>query len=337
MAHAGPRLGPMIDALISNDPLGEALHFLRMSGTMYSRCEFTTPWALVLPERPGSLMFHVVTSGRCWIEVGGTQPRLLQQGDLALVPQGEGHRLGSEPGLPGVRLGDIPPRFVSDRYEILRHGGGGAVATLVCGTVRFNHPAASHLVRILPRAIVVDAANAGQADWTQSTLRFMAAEAQELRPGGETVVTRLADILVIQAIRTWIDREPAAQTGWLGALRDPRIGVALTLIHRDPSRAWSVSILADSVAMSRSAFAARFNKLVGEPPMRYLARWRMHVAHSSLQEDGVPLSELAHRLGYHSDAAFNRAFKRYAGVAPGAVRRSSGPGSGSGPGLGAGT
>jgi AraC-like DNA-binding protein len=135
------------------------------------------------------------------------------------------------------------------------------------------------------------------------------------------VITRLGDILVIQAIRSWIESDPAAQTGWLGALQDRQIGRAITLIHRDPARVWTVESLADELAMSRSAFAARFTELVGEPVMRYVARWRMHLALSALKEEGATVGELADRLGYRSEAAFSRAFKRIIGISPGAARR----------------
>jgi AraC-like DNA-binding protein len=148
----------------------------------------------------------------------------------------------------------------------------------------------------------------------------MAAETRDLRPGGEAVITRLSDVLVIQAIRCWIEADPTAQSGWLGALRDPQIGRALSLIHGDPARAWSVASLADELAMSRSSFAARFTELVGEPAMQYVTRWRMQVATSSLQEEGATVAELANRLGYRSEAAFARAFKRVVGNAPGAVK-----------------
>jgi AraC-like DNA-binding protein len=154
-----------------------------------------------------------------------------------------------------------------------------------------------------------------------STLRFMAAEAREPRPGGETVITRLADVLVILAIRAWIEQDPLARTGWLGALRDRQIGRAITLIHRDPARAWTVANLASEIAMSRSAFAARFTALVGEPPMHYVTRWRMLVALTWLKEEGATIGELALRLGYQSEAAFSRAFKRFTGTSPGAIRR----------------
>jgi AraC-like DNA-binding protein len=311
----------MTDALTQVEPLGEALHFLRLSGTFYCRSEFTAPWALALPAMKNCLMFHVVTSGRCWLEVEGAGRLLLQPGDLALVPHGEGHRLTSGPGVPPARLFDLPREQVSERYEILRHGGGGAATSLICGAVRFDHPAAHHLVTLLPRTISVEAWTSPEMEWIQSTVRLIAAEAKELRPGGETVITRLADILVIQAIRSWIERDPAAQTGWLGALQDKQIGRAISLIHREPARPWTVASLAAEVAMSRSAFAARFTERVGEPAMHYVARWRMHVALSWLKEDDAPLGDLASRLGYQSEAAFSRAFKRFIGVSPGAARR----------------
>ncbi|MEZ4360786.1 MAG: AraC family transcriptional regulator [Kofleriaceae bacterium] len=303
------------------DPLGEALHFLRMSGTFYCRSELTAPWALALPPVPRCLAFHVVMAGRCQLEVAGAEPRTLQPGELALVPHGEGHRLASASGVPAPRLDELHHEHVSERYAILRHGGGGDATSLVCGAVRFEHPAALRLIKLLPKLIHVEASSSPQADWMRSTLQLIAEEARAPRPGGETVITRLADILVIQAIRSWIERDPAAQTGWLGALQDPQIGRAIALIHRDPARDWTLASLAGEVAMSRSAFAARFTALVGEPAMQYLARWRMNVAVTWLTEETTGLGELATRLGYQSEAAFSRAFKRFMGVPPGAVRR----------------
>jgi AraC-like DNA-binding protein len=303
------------------DPLGEALHVLRMRGTFYSRCECSAPWGLELPPMPDRLMMHVVTSGHCWLEVAGEEPRLLQPGDLTLVPHGEGHRLASAPGVSGVGLWDSDRVQLSDRYETIRIAGGGEPASLVCTTVRFDHPAARHLIQHLPRIITVSSWRSPELEWIPSTLRFMADEARNPRTGGETIITRLADILVIQAIRSWIEQDPAAQTGWLGALRDRQIGQALVLIHRDPARDWSVATLAAEAAMSRSAFAARFTALVGETPMQYVTRWRMQMALTWLQEEEVTLGELALRLGYGSEAAFSRAFKRFIGISPGAARR----------------
>ncbi|RJF92033.1 AraC family transcriptional regulator [Noviherbaspirillum saxi] len=307
----------------TTDPLGEALHFLRMSGTFYSHAELTAPWGIALPPFPDCMMFHVIISGRCWLEVEGLPAQVLQLGDLALVPHGAGHRLTSDTGADAVELFDLPREALSERYEIIRHGGTGAATTLVCAVVRFDHPVARQLISLLPPAIVVETSGVRYSDWMQGTLRLMASEARDMRPGGETVMTRLADILVIQAIRSWIDHDPAAQTGWLGALKDRQIGRAISLIHGDPARAWTLSMLASEVAMSRSAFAARFTELVGMPAMQYLARWRINLALASLKERDERLAHIASRVGYKSEAAFNRAFKRVTGVTPGAIQRNS--------------
>jgi AraC-like DNA-binding protein len=306
------------------DPLGEALHFLRMNGAYYCRSELTAPWGITIPPTPGYLWFHVVTAGRLWLETGDDERDWIRFGDLALVPHGEGHVLRGEPGAPAPQILDLERERVSDRYEILRHGEGGMPTGLICGAVRFAHPAAGNLVEVLPRTIHIEASSSPRLESIQSVLRLMASEAAEYRPGGEAVITRLGDILVIQAIRAWIETDPAAQRGWLGAFQDPQIGRAISNIHRDPARDWTVASLAGELAMSRSAFAARFSELVGEPVMSYVARWRMHVAVAALKEEGATVGQLADRLGYRSEAAFSRAFKRIIGVPPGAVRRSGG-------------
>ena len=303
------------------DPLGEALHLVRMNGVFYGRSELTAPWGVTLPPMPGYLWLHVVTSGEAWMDFGGSGARVLRHGDLALVPHGEGHRLWSEPGAPTPGILELEREQVSDRYEILRHGGGGARSTMICAAVRFDHPAARNLVASLPETIVVEASGSPGLESMHGALGLIAAEARQRRPGGEAVITRLADVLVIQAIRLWIETDPSAQTGWLGALQDRQIGRAISMIHRDPAKPWTVASLADELAMSRSAFAARFTELVGEPAMHYVTRWRMHLALDILQTDGATVGQLAGQLGYRSEAAFARAFKRVIGMSPGAVRR----------------
>lgn len=306
------------------DPVGEALHVLRMTGTFYCRSELSAPWGMALPPTPGCLWFHVVTSGECLLEVdggvvdGGARGPV-RPGELVLVPRGEGHRLRSAPGVATPDIRSVPHPMLDDRYALLRHGGDGDVTRMVCGAVRFEHPAAHSLVDVLPGIIRVEpTALSGRL---QDTLRLLAAEVEDLRPGGEAVITRLADVLVIQAIRTWLDRDPAARTGWLGALADERIGAVLARVHREPEREWTVGTLAAAASMSRSAFAARFTELVGEPPMSYVTRWRMHAAVDALGGGDVTVAELAGRLGYRSEAAFSRAFSRVVGESPGTVRR----------------
>ena len=303
-----------------SDPLGETLHLLKLTGILYSRAELTAPWGADMPPFAGCMMFHIVTAGHCWLEVPGEQQRLLQRGSLALVPHGLGHAIRSAPDQETVPLFDIPVEQVSERYEIMRHGGGGELTQLTCGVVRFDHVAGQQLVALLPKVLEIDSWADAENSWLQSTLRLIAHEAGDMRPGGETVITRLADILIIQALRSWIDSAPETERGWLAALRDRHIGRALAAIHREPGRDWTLAALARVVGMSRSGFSARFTELVGEPAMRYLARWRMQLARARLQESPAPLAELAEGCGYRSEAAFSRAFKREFGVSPGSVR-----------------
>jgi len=279
----------------SGDALGEALHFLRMDGVFYSRCEFSAPWGLELPPFPDCLMFHLVTSGQCGLDLEGADPVQLRAGDFVLVPHGAGHRLRGHRDTPCAKLFDLPRESVSDRYDVIRHGGGGAPVTMICGAVRFDHPAAAQFLSLLPRVLHIDA-HAHYGNAMSDTLRLMANEIGALRPGGETIVTRLADILVIQSIRAWMERDPAALTGWLGALRDRQIGRAIMLIHRDPARSWTLASLAAAVAMSRSAFAARFAAMVGTPAMEYVTRWRMNTALTHFKDRDVTIADVAERV-----------------------------------------
>ena len=302
------------------DPLGEALHVLRMSGAYYCRSELSAPWGLDLPAMRGYMWFHVVTHGRCRLETEESEPHLLEPGAFALVPHGEGHVLRSEPTARARPVAELAFEQVSDRYEVLRHGGGGTPTVMICGAVRFDHPAARDLVGLMPDIMCLEPPGALESEWMHMTLRLIATEARALRPGGETVITRLCDVLIVQAIRKWISEDSAARRGWIGALHDPQVGLAISLVHRDPARAWTVESLAREVALSRSVFAARFSELVGESPMAYVTRWRMQVARGWLSESDLTVSQVAMRLGYGSEAAFNRAFKRTVGVPPGALK-----------------
>src|SRR5215211_6549414 len=209
----------LFDPPTPSDPLGEALHHLRMSGAFYCRTEVTAPWGITLPALPGYLWFHVVTSGALHLEPSGDESFLVGAGGLALVTHGAGHTLRSDPEAPAPGILELEREEVSDRYEILRHGGGGALTRLVCGAVRFDHPAARNLVAALPELIRIEALTAPDIERMQATLGLIAAETMQPRPGGEAVITRLADVLVIQAIRAWIETDPGARTGWLGALQ----------------------------------------------------------------------------------------------------------------------
>ena len=306
-----------------SDPLGEALHLLRLTGAVYARSELSAPWGIDLPPLEGHMMFHVVTAGRCWLEHDlepDAAPVLLERGSLALVPRGQGHRLVHEPGTAAEPFFDLPIERVTDRYELLTHGGGGEACRLICVVVRFDHVAGQRLVDALPPVLTLDSWD-GDDRWLADTLRFVAREAETLRPGGETVLTRLADILLIQMLRHWLEQAATGDRGWLAALRDEHLGRAIAAIHRDPGAPWTVASLAEQATMSRSSFAARFTEVVGESAMRYLTRWRLALARTTLRETDATILDVAERFGYGSEAAFSRAYKREFGAAPGTDRR----------------
>lgn len=293
---------------------------LRLTGTLYCRATMTAPWGVVMPPLVDSMMFVIVTAGCGWLELGGELTQL-QQGSMVLLPHGTSYRLLSAPDAAAVPLFDIPVEKVSERYEIMTHGGGGEVTRATSGVVQFDNIAGKRLIALLPQVLRIDAWDDDVGNWVQSTLSLIAREASALRPGGETVITRLADILVIQAIRAWLDTAPEAQQGWLAALRDRQLGRALTVIHRRPGQNWSVASLAREAGMSRSAFSARFSELVGQPAAQYLAQWRLHLARARLIETADAVGAVAGGAGYKSEAAFSRAFKALFGVPPRAVRR----------------
>lgn len=302
--------------------LARVLHTLRMRSIFSCHAELGEPWALEMPAIPDSVSFHVVTTGTCWVRLAETEPIELRGGDLALVPHGRGHDLLSEPGARrGPRVDLLPQEYLSAHYSQLRHGGAGRVAQLICGIVSFDDPAARELMRALPDVLLIRGDAVSAASSIRDTLRLMAGELSQPQLGGEAVATRLADVLVIQAIRSWIATDPEAIVGWLRALEDERIGRVLEAIHEDPGQEWSLTRLARLAAMSTSSFSARFTGLVGDAPIGYLTRWRMNVARSRLEEEDITAARLAAELGYRSEAAFNRAFTRVNGRTPGSVRR----------------
>jgi AraC-like DNA-binding protein len=304
------------------DPLGEALHLLRLTGAFYCRTELGAPCGLTMPPMGDSLSFHAVITGHCYLTVDGLDTVRLEVGDVALVPHGRGHQLATHAGVSTPSIFDLPHDYVSDRYAVLRHGvDGGEQVKLICGAVQFEHPAAGNLVGVLPGVIHVSDEGSTSSSGIRAMLEMMGSEARELRAGGETIMTRLCDVVVIHAIRFWLEHDPKARTGWLGALRDGQIGRAIAAIHRNPGSDWTVASLAAVALMSRSAFAARFTELVGEPALQYVTRWRMAIAADHLSDHQTSIAQVAALVGYESEASFSRAFKRTVGYPPSQARR----------------
>lgn len=287
-----------------------------------------------MPAIENTVSFHVVTEGTCLLELADHEPITLRAGDLALVPHGRGHQLigvterASEPGptsepTMSFRVDLLPQEYLGPQHSRLSHGGGGAPARLICGIVGFEAPAACELARRLPALITVPRDTVAAHSRILDSVRMMGEELAAPSLGGDVIASRLADIIVIQTLRMWLQTDPAARTGWFLALTDPRIGKALQAIEADPGAPWDVTSLARAAAMSRSSFSERFATMVGETPIAYLTRWRMDVARSLLSDTPDTTAEIARQVGYQSEAAFSRAFSRHVGCTPSAWRQTS--------------
>jgi AraC-like DNA-binding protein len=293
---------------------------LRLRGRVFCRSELRAPWGLSLP-RSDFAHFHAIERGGAWLRIAGREPLALAGGDLVVVPHGTGHTLTDSLGSRARPLAEMVPAGVEAGCAVMRGGGEGAETRLVCGSFRFERRDAHPLVELLPAVIHLRPAETPAAEWLTATLCFLAWETREARPGTETIVSRLTDVIFVQVLRAWLESLPEGRGGWLGALRDRQIGAALAHVHRAPERPWTNAALAAAVGMSRSRFAARFSALVGEPPLAYLSRWRLETAAGLLLDGTLGLGEIAARVGYESEAAFSKAFRRRFGAPPGAFRR----------------
>ena len=328
------------------DVLSEVLRVVRLSGAIHFCGDFTRPWAfstsppemlaarLRVPE--GSVTpFHVCTDGSCWVTAGKLPPVRIETGDVIIFPRGDQHVMASDPGIAPVPIADIYSQPSRERITILKHGGGGQHARFICG---FPHADQQFdpLLKSLPALLCVRARGgtlaletldeAGrrvqpierqrEAEWWQASLRYLISETAAPGPGNRAVLARLSETLFIEVLRWQFRYAKQRHGGWLAGLHDPQVGRVLSLLHALPGRPWTVDELAKEAAMSRAALAKRFVELVGQSPIQYLAGWRMHLARDLLRESTLGLGEIAGRVGYESEAAFNRAFRRLVGSPP---------------------
>lgn len=304
------------------DVLSDVLDTLRFRSTLYCRSELGAPWSLYFAPTPVAA-FHVVERGAGWLHIDGDDcPLSVRGGDLIVLTSGAGHQLSDEPGTPPIvtiELGKDVPKTP----ELRCYAGAGGTTVLLCGLFDLEQRRGHPLLRVLPPLIHLKGSDGQAAPWLDTTLRFLASEVSAPRLGRDTLVRRLTDILFIQVVRAWAEIEAGQERGWLAALRDPQIGAALQLAHRFPEREWTVAELAAAVHMSRSAFAAQFTALVGEPPLRYLRRWRMQLAMDLLRHTDTPIAAVAGAVGYGSEVAFSQVFKREVGCPPQTFRRQS--------------
>jgi AraC-like DNA-binding protein len=305
---------------IAPDALSEVLQDLRLSGASYCRSEFNSPWGLEFAREPGAV-FHFVAEGACWLRTSSADPLRLETGDIVLLPRGAGHALLDQVDSPTQRIHEVHRERVGDTTYRIRAGGTGTRALLVCCAIGFEEPSVHPLLELMPEVLHIRQ-GASEDKSLAPLLEAMASEIGHPRLGAATVMTRLADIVITRVVRAWVESSSEGATGWLAAIRDPQIGQALAAFHRRPNEPWSVVSLAAQANLSRSVFSERFATVLGMPPARYVAHWRMHLAGKWLRTERLTVSEVATRLGYESEASFSRAFKRSMGTPPSAFRRS---------------
>jgi len=329
---------------MSRDTLSDVLRAVRLRGAVFYYIKGTSPWVAEAPPAreivdgimPGSehmLEFHGVVEGACWAGLIGEPSIRLQAGDVLLFPQGDAHVIGSAPGMRAPKVeremyfAPRPPQLPyalslkETATETLRlDGGGGEDATIVCGFLGLDARPFNPLLSALPRVMHVSGEKLGPDSWVTSFLRAAVVESNQRRAGGEAVLERMSEMLFVEVLRRYLDALPAGQTGWLAAMRDASVGRVLGLLHEKPDRPWTLESLALEAAMSRSTLHDRFVHFIGTPPMQYLTQWRMQVASRLLRDTTSKVIEVALSVGYESEAAFSRAFKREVGVAPGAWR-----------------
>lgn len=305
------------------DTLSDILSTLRLRGTLYFHTEFRPPWGLRVPGFRRVARFHMVVRGTCWVRViGGGDPVLLEAGDLMLVTSGSEHVLADTPDTPCRMVDDVVREagFTGHGALVLGESDHGGPTRLVCGHFEFDDKFEHPFLSQLPPAIVIRSDEHVSNPGLEEAFHFVAREVRIDRPGNGAVVTRLSEVLFVQAVRHWVERADN-ETGIVAALRDPGLGQALAAVHSAPTTQWTLDALGRIAAMGRTAFATRFRQVVGMTPMEYLTAWRMQLAKRLLGETHLSLDQIAARVGYESAASFSRVFLRHVGARPGSYRR----------------
>ena len=321
------------------DALSEVLSAVRLTGAVFLDLELRAQWSILtapirkiadvlMPDADHMIPFHLVTEGKCYARLAdGKDVVELGAGDLILFPRGDRHVLAAASGaalrlkpvdMSGENLDELLKR---GEVAALKEGGAGEATRIVCGFLACDRRLAEPIIASLPRMLKVSLRNRGTAAWVQSSIRYSVAESASSRPGSAVVLARLSEVLFAEAVRHYMDELPEGKSGWLAGLRDRYVGRALALLHEQPAHPWTVEGLAQKVGLSRSALGQRFHALIGAPPMQYLTRWRTSLAARQLRESDVSVIRVATDVGYESEAAFNRAFKREFGLPPGTWRK----------------
>ena len=320
------------------DVLSDVLRVARLSGGVFLRAEFSHPWCVasqMVPEvcapylGPSNhlIQYHFIVSGEPWVAVAGEPASAvrLQPNEVVIFPHNDLHVLGSDLLLDPINSAEVAEPDGDGLYRV-RYGGGGDEVRMICGWLGCDFARGNPVIANLPRLLHLPMGEGGEADWIRSTFQYAAHEIASGRPGSATVLAKLSELLFIEAVRRYVADLPEESSGWLAALRDPFVARAIGLFHADIRRDWTIEGLAREVGLSRSALGERFQRLVGVAPIGYLGQWRMQVAAQKLSNTGATLAQIADDVGYESEAAFSRAFKKSRGAAPATWRRQQGEG-----------
>jgi AraC-like DNA-binding protein len=311
----------------SSDVLRATLEQLRLEGALFFRSELTdgfafesAPLELADSLRPGAdrlILFHIVASGSCWVAVDDGIRHWANEGDVIVLPYGDRYTMGGEATAETVSILDLLDPLPWDAIPVIRHGGGGKRTDVVCGYLHSEHPLFDRSMRALPPVFVVRLPPGPAAGWVQASVTY--AMEEMVPPSNRStslLSTRLPELVLIEVLHVHLSTAPSADRGWLAALRDPVLAPALSLLHRAPEKRWTVADLASGAAVSRSLLDERFRQVLGRSPIRYLTEWRMHLAEDLLSTTGLTIFDIARRVGYVSEEAFSRAFKRERGLSP---------------------
>ncbi|HEU0201100.1 MAG TPA: AraC family transcriptional regulator [Burkholderiaceae bacterium] len=335
----------MADAM-EPDPLSDVLRTVRLTGALFFLWHVSWPYAmpvpagrafapLVLPGAQQIISYHVVTQGECWGALVGESPVRLEAGDILLIPHGDAYVMSSSAQTCKAGPIDMEPSLQFFRQMaagalpfVVEDGGGEPTSThLICGFLGCDVRPFNPALAALPRLVHLRAPADATRDRLQSLIDYTLTEARRPRPGGQCVLVRLSELMFIEVVRRWLAEAEANPTGatppsnWLAGLRDPLVGRALMLLHREPAAPWTLETLASEVGASRSRLAESFTRFVGQPPMQYLTQWRLQLAARMLADSAVKVAAVARDFGYESEASFSRAFKRFVGVSPAQWRR----------------
>jgi len=316
------------------DVLSEVLKVVKLEGAVYYNGEFSAPWSFRSPAShrlapylaPGAghvIIYHLFIEGRGYAEIKNGPRVTLEPGDIVVFPHGDPHLIGNGPVRETVNSERELERILARGLKLVQMGGGGEVTRLVCGYMTCEPRLSKLFLAGLPPVFKINIRSDASGQWLENSIRFSVGEASSSRSGGEAVLAKLSEALFVETLRRYIAQLPEEQTGWLAGARDPEVGNALALIHRRPAHPWTLADLASEAGISRSVLAERFRQYLGEPPMAYLTRWRLQLAAQMLTSTSYSVAQIAAEVGYESEPAFNRAFKRQFNLPPARFRSES--------------